>query len=165
MTMKMKDADLQKIIETSWRRPLTAEEKSHLARILAERPERRPSWEEDARLSRLLRSLPAAPVSSNFTARVLQAASSEAAPRATGFFGWLPAGWLPRAALAMAMAGCGLLSFHEYQAIQRADVAREVARASQLASVPSVGWLEDFDTINRLNKVRVADDDLLTTLE
>jgi hypothetical protein len=34
-----------------------------------------------------------------------------------------------------------------------------------MAPLPPMGWLEDFETINRLNKVKVADDDLLIALQ
>jgi hypothetical protein len=49
--------------------------------------------------------------------------------------------------------------------MRRAQEAREVASVSRLAGLPSIDWLENFDTINRLNKVKVADDDLLTVLQ
>jgi hypothetical protein len=64
-----------------------------------------------------------------------------------------------------AMVCVGFLSFHGYQAAQRAHAARELASVSRLASLPPMGWLKDFDTIERLNKVQVADDDLLAALQ
>ena len=117
----------------------------------------------------LLRRLPGADVSTNFTARVVQAAgrlpAKPAWRRRLEMFPWLPAGWVPRAALAAAMVCSGMLSFHEYEALHRAHEARAVASVSRLAALPSMDWLENFDTINRLNKVKVADDDLLTVLQ
>jgi hypothetical protein len=63
------------------------------------------------------------------------------------------------------MVCCGVVSFHEYGALRRAQVAREVANVSRLAGLPSIDWLQNYDTIDRLDKVKVADDDLLTVLQ
>jgi len=158
----MDDADYQNLRETGWRRPLTPAEEERLRGIVAAQPALRTQWEEEAALNRLLARMPAARVSSNFTARVVQAArgapvtpawSERLAP-----FRWLSRNWLPRVALGLAMVCCGVFSFREYQAVHRAQMAR------QLAAVPPMEWLKDFDTINRLNKVAVADDDLLAVL-
>jgi len=64
----------------------------------------------------------------------------------------------------LVMVCCGVLSFREYQAVHRAQMAHELASVSDLAALPPMEWLKDFDTINRLNKVSVADDDLLAVL-
>jgi anti-sigma factor RsiW len=165
----MKTTEYLKLKEASWRRPLTAAERARLREWLAEHPEAQESWEEEAALNGLLRRLPSAAVSTNFTARVVQAARrlppKPAWRRRLEMFPWLPSGWVPRLALAAAMVCSGLLSFHEYEALCRAQQAQAVASVSRLAALPSIDWLENFDTINRLNKVKVADDDLLTVLQ
>jgi hypothetical protein len=43
-------------------------------------------------------------------------------------------------------------------------MARQFAGVNGLAALPPMLWLKDFDTINRLNKVSVADNDLLAAL-
>ncbi len=63
------------------------------------------------------------------------------------------------------MVCLGLFSFHESQVIHRARMARELAGVSRLAAVPPMEWLKDFDTINGISQVKVADDDLLAALE
>jgi anti-sigma factor RsiW len=165
----MQNTEYQKLKEASWRRPLTAAERARLREWLSAHPEALESWEEEAALNGLLRRWPGAAVSTNFTARVLQAAqrlpAKPAWRRRLEMFPWLPAGWVPRAALAAAMVCSGLLSFHEYEALRRTREAQAVASVSRLAALPSIDWLENFDTINRLNKVKVADDDLLTVLQ
>jgi anti-sigma factor RsiW len=165
----MRDAEYQNLKEASWRRPLTVAERTRLRELLEAHPEWQESWNEDAALNGLLRRLPSAAVSTNFTARVMQAARrvppKPAWRRRLESFHWLPAGWVPRAALGVAMICCGLLSFHQYGAMRRAHEARAIASVSRLAGLPSIDWLENFDTINRLNKVKVADDDLLTVLQ
>jgi len=165
----MQDAQYQILMEASWRRPLTAAERAQLREWLAAHPQWQASWDQEAALNGLLRRLPGAAVSTNFTARVMQAArrlpAKPAWRRRLEMFPWLPAAWVPRAALAAAMVCCGMFSFHEYQSLRRTQVAREVASISRLAGLPSMDWLENFDTINRLNKVKVADDDLLAVLQ
>jgi hypothetical protein len=165
----MHNAEFQNLKETGWRRPLTAAERARLREYLAAHPDCQESWDQEAALSGLLRRRPGAAVSTNFTARVLQAAQRFPAKpswrRRLELFPWLPAGWAPRAALAAAMLCCGLLSFHEYGALRRARVVREVASVSPLAALPSIDWLQNFDTINGMNKVKVADDELLTVLQ
>jgi len=165
----MRHADYRNLKETSWRRPLTADEQSRLRQWLADHPDCRQSWQEEQALSRLLHRLPSAAVSTNFTARVLQAAQRLPAKPAwrsrLTIFPWFPAGWIPRVALGLAMLSCGFFSFREYQSIHRAQLARQLAGVSRLAAVPSMTWLKDFDTINKLSQVKVADDDLLSALQ
>jgi anti-sigma factor RsiW len=167
--VNMQHAEFQNLLEASWRRPLTPAERERLSHFLAAHAQLRPSWDREAALSRLLQRLPNAPISSNFTARVLQAAQRAPARNAwlrrLQFFPWLPAGWMPRAGLAAAMVCCAAFTSHEYQVAHRAHVAREIANVSRLAALPSIDWLKDFDTISRLNKVKVADDELLSALQ
>src|SRR5580658_5059972 len=145
----MQDAEYQNLTEASWRRPLTAVERTRLRQLLEAHPEWQESWHEDAALNGLLRRLPSAAVSTNFTARVVQAArrvpARPAWRRWRESFPWLPAGWVPRVALGAAMVCCGLLSFHQYQALRRAKEARAVASVSTLAGLPSIDWMENFD--------------------
>jgi hypothetical protein len=169
MKASMHEAEYQKLKEASWRRPLTAVERTRLRELLAAHPAWQNSWEEEAALNGLMRRLPGAVVSTNFTARVVQAAqrlpARPAWRRRLELFPWPSAGWVPRVALGMAMVCSGFLSFHEYEALHRAQRSREVASVSHRAGLPSLDWLENFDTINRLTKVKVADDDLLAVLQ
>jgi hypothetical protein len=165
----MQNAEFQNLKDAGWRRPLTPAERARLREFLAAHPEWQESWDQEAALNGLLRRRPGVAVSSNFTARVLQAAQRLPAKPAWRLrlekFPWLPGGWVPRTALATAMICCGLLSFHEYEAFSRARVARELANDSRLVGLPSIDWLQNYDTIDRLDKVKVADDELLTVLQ
>ena len=58
----MQDAEYQNLTETSWRRPLTAAERTRLRELLAAHPDWREPWNEDAALNGLLRRLPGAAV-------------------------------------------------------------------------------------------------------
>src|ERR1051325_11026338 len=70
----MNDRQYQKLLETAWRRKLDAQEEAELRAWLQAHPEARADWETEAALTDHLSRLPQAPVPSNFTARVLQAA-------------------------------------------------------------------------------------------
>lgn len=167
--MNMRDEQYQKIKEAGWRRALDGGEEAALQKFLAAHPEARQAWGEEAALNRLLQRWPAPPVSSNFTARLLQAVQN--APIRHTWRDWFaPAQWLPegrawRVAMCSMMVGLGLISFHESQVIHRARMARELAGVSRLAALPRMEWLKDFDTINGISQVKVADDDLLAALE
>jgi hypothetical protein len=165
----MQDAEFKNLREMSWRRALTPTERERLRELLAARPDWRASWDEEASLNALLRRMPTVAVSTNFTARAVEAARRLPPKRAwqdwLEFPNWLPTGWAPRLALGCAMVCCGMISSHEYESFCRAQEAQRVIGASRLAVLPSIDWLENFDTINRMNKVKVADDDLLTVLQ
>ena len=67
------DPVYQRLRELGWRRPLTAAEQVELRIWLAAHPEAQAEAEAEAALNQALTRLPAAPVPSNFTARVWQA--------------------------------------------------------------------------------------------
>jgi hypothetical protein len=161
----MDNPDYEKLKETGWRRPLNDAEEQLLREMTAAQPGLQAKWDEEAALNRLLGRIPSAHVSSNFTARVLQAArhspSRSVWTQRLAPFQWLSSNWMPRVALVVAMLVCGCLSFRGYQAIHGARRAREIA---ELPPLPPE-WMKDFDTINRLNKVSVADDELLALLQ
>jgi anti-sigma factor RsiW len=164
----MDDQEFQQIKETTWRRALRQEEAAAMEQFLEAHPAERRQWLEEAALNRLLDGLPAVPVSSNFTARMLQAAQrARALPTWRDWLspeGWLPQGQMARVAMCSMMVCLGVFSFREYQGLHRARMAREVADVSRVAALPPMEWLKDFDTINKLNQVKVADDDLLAAL-
>jgi anti-sigma factor RsiW len=167
--MNMKDQRYQEIKEAGWRRALNRDEAAALEKFLAAHPETREAWGEESALNRFLERLPAPPVSSNFTSRLLQAV--QAAPVRSTWRDWFaPALWLPegrawRVAMCSMVVGVGLFSFREYQVLHRVRVARELAGVSRVAALPPMEWLKDFDTINGISQVKVADDDLLAALE
>ena len=145
---------------------MTAAESDALRQWLTADARTSADWEQDEALNRLLEQLPAAPaVSSNFTARVMAGAraSERAQARASG--PWILQNIWARLAAGTAMACVGFFSFQEYHTALVAKQAREVAAASRLAALPPVDWLNNFDTIQGLDKVKVADDDLLSVLE
>jgi len=161
----MNEIEFEKLKETSWRRKLTAQEKAALNSYLAAHSQARTEWEEEAGLSEWLGRLPDAPVSTNFTARVLQEVEREAARnsrREHGIFHWLRFNWLPRMAVASLVVCGGLISLQQYK---RTQIAQDVAAVSSAATATlPQQWLEDFDAISRLSLPSV-DNELLAALQ
>ncbi len=158
----MPNSGSRELAELAWRRRLTPEEQARLRQYLDAHPQARRQWEGEAALTRGLNRLPNAPVSSNFTALVLQAvqrAPARPAWRRPPVLSWLPAGWMPRLAVGAAMVCLSLLTVREYQFVERQKLAR------QIAARQSVDWLQNFQTIQNLSRVQVADDKLLQILE
>jgi len=136
--------------------------------LLGGDPQARAQWEAETALDRCLDRLAPAAVSSNFTARVLQQVQRAPLSKAGRRFlpsHWIPAGWLPRLAVSGLMVWLGMFSVREYQVVHRARMERDLAALSRLATLPPMDWLKNFDTIDKLSKVKVADEDLLTVLE
>jgi len=165
----MNDPLYQKLLEVSWQRPLTPEEEAELQAYLAAHPHAQAEWEEETLLTQQLRQLPTAPLSSNFTALVLQAVRAEAGkPRWTATtFEWLA--WVRRFLPRAASIGLALLlvitAVHQYRAAGRAQLAKSVAALSPVTPLnPEI--LQDFDAIVQLSQApTVADEDLLGALE
>ena len=161
----MNEIEFEKLRETSWRRNLTADEAAAVRSYLAMNPAARAGWEEESSLNEFLGQVPDVPVSSNFTARVLQAVEGEisrSAPRPRGVFGWVKLRW-PRIAAASAMAFVIAFSAFQYRELKREQMARDIVAMSQAAKVPQE-WLQDFEVINRLSQPPV-DEELLAALQ
>lgn len=159
----MNEAEFQKLLETSWRRKLTAEEEVALNNHCAGRQEDRSRWEEELALNRVLSQLPDAPVPSNFTHRVwqeIERTTDKPAMASSTVLDWFRLNWLPRIALGVLLLGGGVISLQQYH---RAQIAKDVASVSSAATVPPQ-WLQDFDAINRLNPPPV-DNELLAALQ
>lgn len=136
----MQNAPYNDLLEAALKRPLTHAEEEQLQAYWASHPKGQASWEEEMGLNRLLRQLPDAPLASNFTAQVLQAAERES-PRPSLF---QPASWWPRpfdwrwaqtAACALLVLSLTLLLYHRHQLSLRAERARSVAAVSSVATL------------------------------
>jgi anti-sigma factor RsiW len=150
---------------------LTPQEEAELQAYLLAHPEKQALWEEDLNLNRLLRQLPDAAISTNFTAQVMQAVRGEQRTRSEHRTGQVPVwrwitagGWLSKAV----GLGCALwissIAFHEHQLAARRETARAMAKLLTVA--PSLEVLQNFEAIERLNQVpRDADKDLIAALQ
>ena len=162
----MNQPDQDKLRELNWRRPLTDAGQAELRAALAKNPEALADLEIEIELTRALSKLPNAPVSSNFTARVLQAVELETKRQERGsvphWFARLQRGWLAKAAFVSLLVCAGLAGYHRHTIVARARLAHEVAAVSTASA--AVSNPEDFDAIRMLNKPASADVDLLAAL-
>ena len=167
----MNDQDYNQLRELNWRRSLTPNEAAELQAYLTAHPAAREDWQAEAGLNQLLAQLPdAPPVSSNFTARVLQAAQLETAAHhrasARGGFHWRGLwNWLPKAAAVGLVISLASLGYHHQQMNNRAALARNVAELTEaVSSDPQL--MEDFEPIRRLSDPQPkADTELLALLK
>ena len=161
----MNEIEFEKLKEASWRRKLTAQEEAALNNHFARHAEARTQWEEESGLSELLDKLPDAPVSTNFTARVLQEVQREAGPRfgrEHGILRWPRFNWLPKIAVASLIVCGGFVSLQQYK---RTKIAHDLVAVSSAATATlPQQWLEDFDAISRLSQPPV-DNELLAALQ
>jgi anti-sigma factor RsiW len=171
----MNDSLYDELIRLSLKHEITPEDRMRIEAVVAAHPELRDRWESDAAVSRLLRQLPDVPVSSNFTALVMEkieldqrdSARSQNHPRFS-----LPQWLRPRLAAIFGLMIVGVLGVNEYRIRQdRSALAQNVRRVSQdLAAlpptIPGPEIFRDFDAIHTLRQVSVvSDDELLTVLQ
>lgn len=152
-----------KLRESVWRRKLTGAERSELHA----QPEILADLELESHLSETLAKIPDAPVSSNFTARLMQAVELEEShqSRQRGF-GWFCHALLPRIAVTAAVVLFAGLTFHHYELTsQRTALAKNVALVAESQPLPSAEVLNNFDAIERLSQPAHADEELLALLQ
>jgi ferric-dicitrate binding protein FerR (iron transport regulator) len=170
----MNTTEFERWIEMVRRRPLSPAEQSQLEDFLSRHPDKREVWAEETALTRLLVTLPDPPLSSHFTARVLEATAAPATH-------WRPVDfvlrWLPRPALGLAVASFALLLgaagflLEQERAQTRlatsvADVSRQIELAASATDLPVVQLLQDFDAIYRLSQPQsLPDEELLAALQ
>ncbi|HEX4265877.1 MAG TPA: hypothetical protein VH597_16205 [Verrucomicrobiae bacterium] len=154
--------------EKNWRRKLTPSEEAELRAWLAAHPGEKVDWEIEGRLTEILGRLPDVPVSSNFTARVLQAverdAMAESRPKASRR-AWFLRLLLPRAAVATVLFGVGLFTYHEHVATERAEMVQGVKVVAGVSSLPSPEILQDFDTIRQMSSTPGPDPELIALMK
>lgn len=161
----MNRSEYQELLEAARCRRLTAEEDARLQTYLATNSQAQREWEEEQALDQMLGQLNDVPVSTNFTARVLEAVrrenSSAPAPSRGAWLENLVSFFHAyRIATATAILAIGLVMVQQYRHRERARVVES------LANLPNVAALQDFDAIARLGQVRgSADEDLLAALQ
>ncbi len=170
----MNEASYRELVQASWRRSLTPAEEAELQAYLAVHPEQSSEWENEAALNDFLRQIPEAPpVSSNFTALVMQRIETQeriTARPASPVHWW--AGWLRRLTPKLATAGvlliCSVVGVQQYNLHQQREATQTFAStfAEVTSVIPTPMVLQDFDAIQQM---RVAtgptDADLLAVLE
>ncbi|MBI1176411.1 hypothetical protein GC207_03125 [bacterium] len=168
----MNQHELEQLIDLARRRPLTHDEQARLTHLLEADPAAWPDRDDELALTRMLRGLPDAPLASNFSARVMQAIDLEEAVAARTRKPSSPAWrrWFIRLAGATAIVAISAISWIQYQHWQRAETAQSVKFITEVAAVPSVDILRDFDAVQSLSHVPPladvqADGELLKALQ
>lgn len=159
----MRNEDL---IRLSMKPELSPDDQARLEIYLAAHPELRVLWEQERALGRALQSLPDVPVSSNFTARVLQAVDLEEtrAERATRPETSWARLWLPRIGWSTAALALTLMAAHQYRTtVERNRLAQDVAFVTEDISKLPPEVLRDFRLIESLHQA--SDAQLLTALQ
>lgn len=158
----MSEHEQNELWEKSLRGQLTPKEQAQLESWLAGRPDLRAEWEDEVALCQVVRQLPDAPVSSNFTSLVLQAVEleqrqtqrAEAAGK-SGFVYWLRKHLVQLTASTAVVALAAVLALRQHQpdAItdSRQEMAEQMKEMAKVAPVPSVDVLKDFEAIRRLS--------------
>jgi anti-sigma factor RsiW len=173
----MNELEYKRLREMSWRRKLTAEEEIRLQPYFIAHPEAQAETEDDAALTAALEQLPNAPLSSNFTAQVLQLIDLEEAAQArrskiTRDWRWWINHLIPRVALGVltvSLGALGLIQYQKHNFEERAQNAGAFSSQLEVAAgrVPAEMW-QDFEAIRRLNTTTVSasvDDELLAALK
>jgi len=145
--------------ESLWRRKLSAADRAGLRG--------QPELELEAQLTDALARLSAAPVPSNFTARVLAAIELEdaRAARSPGrTWNWRLL-W-PRVVVAAAVLIFAGVSIRRYETnSHRLALVKNVAMVAAAQPLPSVDALENLDAIQRMSQSAPADGELLAALQ
>jgi negative regulator of sigma E activity len=120
----------------------------------------------EARLTRALARLPDAPISSNFTSRLMQAVDLEESRRSRRWsFGWNWHALLPRLAVTASVVLFAGLTLRHYELVTRRNtLARNAAMVTGSQPLPSVEALQNFDAIQRMGQPG-ADQELLALMK
>ena len=168
----MNDPLNDELMRLSLRREMSPDEELRVEAFLATHPELRADWEENAAVGRALGDLRDAPVSSNFTARVLSEIEVEertTSRRTAEIPLWLRWRELlrPRVSWAALVVVAAALAGYHYRDAKRTELARDLRAMSEtLAIVSDPKILQDFDAINQLRQVSpVGDDEILVALQ
>ena len=159
----MNESEFNELVEMSWRRPLNTVEEARLQTYLSQHPEAQPLWDSETTLNQFMADLPPAPLSSNFTARVLQALELDLAQAARQRKrSWWSGSW-PRLAWATCFLAVSLLGYVQFEKHNEKQLNRDVATLTT-AMPAEPGVLQDFETIHRLGQAPVLDETLWVAL-
>lgn len=163
--MSMNRVDQTELLLRAVTRKLTPEEQARFDQLIASDPAFREAWEEEKTLEQSLAALPDAPISSNFTSIVLQAAQRQENTRTAAparFFRWPRLSWTTRLAGMAAACLALVLGIHQYQTHQRTEVAESLSAISDVTTVltpeqddatQAAALLQDFDAIASLSNM------------
>ena len=165
----MNDSELEALLDAAWKRSLTAAESAALREWGRSHPDRWPGVEAELQVARQLDAMPDVPVPSNFVSRIWQEVESversgerNAARGQQVVLGWRR--WIPRFALAAAVAGISVAGWWRHEAAQRSEIAERLEFVA--ADLPDPRMLKEFEAIRTLSESNGSVDvELLTALQ
>ena len=163
----MSEKEFNELLEESWTRALRPEERARLRLSASADTARLEKLEEEEALDEVLAALPDAPVSSNFTSRVMAAVEQEERKksRKKGWTFWgIRGSWLRGLAFGAAMLALSLGGYQQYLSHERSQLAASVV-AFGAVDAPNVELLKDFDAIVRMSSSPKVDSRLMDALE
>lgn len=163
----MNESEFKEMLDTAWRRRLTASELEAATQWVGRHPKDRPELEQVLAASQGLGGLPDLVVPSNFMARVWEGVERgervEARVKARAF-GWRF--WLPRFASAGAAVMIVAAGWWRYEAGRREEVASGIATAADAAQTLDPAMLREFEALKVMSEVPAAvDEELLAALQ
>ncbi len=173
----MNNRELEKLIELALKGGLDERKEARLLQYFENNPAEQSRIEEDIILGRLLKNLPSIPVSSNFTARVMEAIGKEEAVEEIpvspqSIFSYILHNIVPKfvsICLMLALIGLGYFSYSESKRVKLAGSIAELERVAMLGDKESglpVEIFKDFDVIQNINTYNsFVDVELLAALK
>lgn len=162
----MKNRSYQDWVDLHWQRALTLEETGQWEAFLRENPKHREEWEWDRQLFDGVHQLADAPLSNNFTSRVLRSVEHlqphsmiQETEEQTNETGWLSKWWsLPGVRMvgtcAILVAGIWLWQWDP----TAPSMVESITTVTQAETIPTVEELENFDAISGLAQTRAEVD-------
>lgn len=167
----MERTDWESLLAARLTRELDPAELARARAWMAEHPDDRAAWMREEALDALLDALPPVEASSNFMARVwdgIDAVAEEAARTDAPSSSWREAVriLMPRLGLACAVVVVALALWRREADRQRFETAQGLVPVAEVAQLPSVEVLRDFEAIRSLGEPMVGGDlELLAVLE
>jgi hypothetical protein len=152
----MNEDTFRKLLDIAFKRPLTDTEKSSLSAYFSTHPEAEEEWNAEMKLEELLTRLPDAPLSSNFTALVLDQAQHARTARTPSR---LLAYWTSlishklayQVSLALIVVSLGWIGLDQYQRHRESPFDGSAPLTHYFSSQDAmVECMSNFDTIVRL---------------
>lgn len=167
-TVTMNELDRSDLLKLAVQRPLSSNELTRLRSLYGTEPDGMEAMELDLRVTQSISQLPNVPVSSNFTAQVLQRVERVEGGRrvkaGSGFWGVLMR-WVRPITVGSALAFVGVVGYLQYRTSARVEFAESVATLSTAAAVPPLELLQNFEAINQLSQVPRDEDVELVDFE
>jgi hypothetical protein len=171
MNTEMNGADHNEFWKAGLHRRLSPKDEAQWQISLIKQPETLARFEEEVGLNRLLHEVKEIPISSNFTARVMQLVEQEQRKQSTPVFlrfwaDYVAFSWGRKLAFASVLLFLGFVSYQQYQLSARRELARSIVRVSNV--LPSADVIEGFGAMDGLRQVsltRSEEPDLLDALQ